>query len=233
MLERNRIILAGLTIAVVCASGCSHIAHRADVEEGVNVSLMAAPSLVTYDPPDDHYSRIYGPENDYSEMGWTDFQMSLGYAWKFRNNRKLMPQVNLVKSSEGGSPFFSAGLYYQATPDDSPQAAGIGAIIGLDPMVYLIWGRDFVKNEYSKRKVGIDLGLGFGTGPSFLLDYKLLYGHELLSLGFFTEYRYVLGYLNHCNEFDDYNCFIKSRWSFGIILIHSPGKRNKRYGEYP
>ena len=144
-----------------------------------------------------------------------------------------MPQVNLTLSSEGNFPLPLVGLYYQATTDDSPSSAGIGMIIGVDPMVYLLWGRDFTKNDNSKRKIGMDLGVGFSAGPSILLDYKLLYGTDVISLGLFTEYRYYPGTLDTCYDNCGYTNYLKSRWSFGLILIHSPNKRIKRYEEFP
>lgn len=232
MPERNRIILTGLAISVVCASGCSHVGHRANVREGVNISMMGAPSWETYDPPNRDYYRTFEPDVDFSKRGRTDYQISWGYAWRLRNERKLMPLVSFAMSSKGSSYFPSAGLYYQATSDDSPSAGGIGVIIGLDPMLYLIWGRDFVRSSEGRGKFGIDLAFGYGSGPSYMIDYRIFYQLNIISFGFFTEYRYFPGVLETCDENCDYTNYLKSRWSFGIILIHAPGKR-PNYDSYP
>jgi hypothetical protein len=91
-------------------------------------------------------------------------------------------------------------------------------------MIYLIWGRDFLKNRDPYGKIGMDLAFGAGVGGSLLVDSKLFYNFELGSIGFYTQYRYYFITLDTCFENCDYTSYLKSRWSFGLILIGSPGK---------
>ncbi len=196
---------------------CSHIGHRARVKKGVNVSVLVAPSRETYDPPGTHWSRTGYAGNDFSEQGRTDIQISSGYAWKLRNNRKLMVQANFALAD--GYYFPSTGLYYQATTDDLPVAAGIGVIIGQDPLLYLLWGRDFSNCSDCPTGAGLDIGLGFGTGASYLVDARFFYRFGNIQLGAFTEYRYYRNVLVLCTENCDYDSYLKSRWSFGVIFI--------------
>jgi hypothetical protein len=222
----NRPGIAIRVVLLLLSSGtlsCSHIAHRANVREGINMSLMGASSWEAYDPPNKDYYRRQDPDVDFLESGWTDYQFSAGYAWQLRNKRKLMPYVSFGVI-EDGFPIPSASLYYQATSEDSPSSAGIGLTIGVDPLLYLMWGRDFVKNSKGRGKLGMDLASGFGSGPAILVDSRIFYQLDLLSFGLFAEYRYFPGVLETCVENCDYTNYVKSRLSFGIILIHAPGK---------
>ncbi len=180
---------------------------------------MASPSWETYDPPDTYWYQTYYADNDFSEQGRTDFQTFWGYAWQLSNSRKLMIQANFAVAYESGYYFPSTGLYYQATRDDSPYAVGIGTIIGLDPMFYLLWGRDFSDCADCKTRLGLDIGLGFGTGPSYLIDAKFFYKFKNAQLGIFSEYRYFPNVLDLCIENCDYDDYLKSRWSFGVIFM--------------
>lgn len=213
-----------LAFMTVVAMNCSHISHRAKVREGVNISVMGAPSRETYDPPNKDYYRRFEPEIDFAGEGGTDYQISGGYAWRLRNDRKLMPQLTFAVSSKHGSYLPSAGLYYQATIDSSPSSAGIGVIVGLDPMIYLMWGRDFFKDSRGRGKLGADLALGYGWAPAFLIDSRISYQLDIISFGLLAEYRYFPGVLETCVENCDYTNYVKSRLSVGIILILASGK---------
>jgi hypothetical protein len=180
---------------------------------------MAAPSYETYDPPNRDYYQIYEPGIEFSGRGRTDYQISWGYSWKLKNTRKLMPQINIALAPGSGDYLPSGGIYYQATADYSPAAAGFGTIIGADPMAYFIWGRDFAEDEDYVNKAGFDMALGIGTGPSYLIDAKLFYRMTHFQLGLFAEYRYFSKTLDLCVDNCDYKDYIKSRLSFGVIVI--------------
>ena len=207
---------------LLASLGCSHIAHRANVNEGVNFSVLAAPSHETYDPPNRDYYNTYEPDTKFSGRGRTDFQISCGYAWKLRNTRKLMTQLNFAIAPEDGQYLPSAGIYYQASPDYSESAAGFGALIGVDPVGYFIWGRDFAENSDGWNNAGVDIAVGMGSGPSYLANAMLFYRHRHFQLGLFSEYRYFSKPFDLCDENCDYSDYIKSRLSFGIIFI--PGE---------
>ncbi|MEE9555160.1 MAG: hypothetical protein V3W18_12790 [candidate division Zixibacteria bacterium] len=70
----NRIFPVGTVLSAMIAINCSHVAHRADVEEGANVSLIAAPSRETYDPPDPpDYEDTEPPTFEPTYYDWPDF----------------------------------------------------------------------------------------------------------------------------------------------------------------
>jgi hypothetical protein len=210
-----------LPALILSLSGCSHIAHRADINEGLNMSGFVTPDYETYDPPET--ARFEEDRSDgLVHYARTDFQVFLGYGWRVKDDAKLMIYCNMagtvLKTSEA-LPMASAGLYYQGTPSDSPYDMGFGALIGPDPLFYALWGRDFGGANPEDKKYGIDIGGGFGLIPSVLLHLKISRDLGRFRLGFMSEYRRFWGALDTHYEQSDFDDYILSQLYFGIILI--------------
>lgn len=210
------------TMLIFVISGCSHIAHRARVDEGVNMSAFVMPNYETYDPPRTPYFDENRPE-DLGRYARTDCQFFLGYGWKTKNDRRLMVQLimgsTVWRSWDGFFPIGSAGIYYQGTPSDSPYALGFGAVVGPDPLLYGLWGRDFGGNSVEDPEYGIDIGAGIGLIPSVMLHAKITKDLGHFDLGFLGEYRRFWGPLDIHYESANFDDYISSQLFFGIILI--------------
>jgi hypothetical protein len=204
------IILLQVTLIFI-VSGCSHITHRARVDEGINISAYIIKDYETTDPPNESWE---GQENTGVSTKYlrTDYLVNLGYAQKLQNERKFMVYLNMATADRDPFRFMpAAGFYYQGTPDSLPYAAGFGAIVLGDPLVYAIWGRDIADF------VEIDMAGGFSFIPSIFIHAKLLKKFGPIRLGVIGEYRRFWGTLNICLDTGCTN--IKSESYFGVFLI--------------
>jgi hypothetical protein len=206
-----------LPVILLClfALSCSHVAHRAGVEPGMNASLMIGPTLNNYHIGDDV------AKDDRPDKYNTDTQVSIGYAWKIKEKKRLMVQwiANGYRPSiNGGGDFIpvSTGfdIYYQGSGDSTN--AGIGLMIGLDPKLYLMWGKDY-RNPASNFRTGLDFGLGFGLNISLIPQLMYTVRYKSLQTSLLMEYRLFGSSYTPCDE----NCddeYLKSRFSVGIVF---------------
>lgn len=217
---RKLTVFTGLSsvMLIFIISGCSHITHRARVNEGINMSVFVMPDYETYDPPD----RIWDPGDDrYRELQYsrTDCQVSWGYAWRLQNDRKVMLNLNAATAFRYPYDFVpSVGVYYQQTPDDLPYASGIGAIILPDPTVYWLVGRDLGGTGEGKI-AELEFGAGFALYPSLLFHFKLLKQMGPFLGGVIGEYRYFWPYTGVSLGDEGYRDYVKSQLFFGVILV--------------
>jgi len=168
---------------IFAISSCSHITNRARVDEGVNISTYVIKDYETTDPSEGSWEgqEDTGVSTEYLR---TDYLVNLGYAWRLRNERKMMIYLNMATADRDPFRFMPAlGFYYQATPDSLPYAAGVGAIVLVDPLIYAIWGRDIADF------VEIDMAGGFSLIPSIFAHMKLLKKFGPVQLGVIGEYR--------------------------------------------
>lgn len=209
-------IAFGLIIILLFFSlSCSHVAHRAGVESGVNASVMVGPSYNTYSP---------ASANKDHERHTTDTQVSIGYAWKINEKKRIMVQwmANSWDSriSERNS-WLSTGLdiYYQHKSE--PTNAGVGLVVGYDPKLYLMWGRDY-GNPQSKFGTGLDFGLGFGIDVSIIPQLMYTVKYDYLQTSLLVEYRLFVNSFSICDENCD-NEYLRSRLIMALVFtIDSP-----------
>jgi hypothetical protein len=210
-------IIVSLVSFISVVSSCSHITHRARVNEGFNMSGAVIQDYETTDPPEGSWEAQEngGASTEYLR---TDFLVNIGYASKLKDERKFMIYLNMATADRDPFRFMpSAGFYYQVTPDSLPYASGIGAVVMGDPLIYYIWGRDIGRTKKGGSIASIDLAGGFSLIPSLFAHVKILKSVGPLELGIVGEYRRFWGTLNFCL---DTGCtYIKSESYFGIILI--------------
>lgn len=212
--------ILSLSVLFLALSGCSHITHRARVNEGLNMSAFVMPGYETYDPP-----KRYWDDRDNFDRSFrysrTDYQVGWGYGWKLKSGRKAMLNLNTASTFAFPYEFFpSVGLYCQTTPDSLRHAAGVGAVILPDPLIYWLWGRDLGRTKSGIKIAELELGAGFGLYPSFFLHLKLLKQIGPLHAGLISEYRRFWPYTGISLGADGYvRDYIKSQLYFGIILI--------------
>jgi hypothetical protein len=165
----------------------------------------------TTDPPEGSWEAQDNPDVS-TEYLRTDYLVNLGYAQKLKNERKFMIYLNMATSDRDPFRFMpAAGFYYQATPDSLPYAAGVGAVVLGDPLVYTIWGRDIGNSVAS-----LDIAGGFSFIPSLFAHVKLLKRIGPFEFGIVGEYRRFWGTFDFCYE----GCtYIQSESYIGIILI--------------
>lgn len=210
-----------LIMALVClTTGCCHVIHRAGVEPGANASIMYTPV----------YNSYYNPPANYWESkkrsSWesSDFQANLGYAWPIKNGQRLLVQGLLVSStgdgSESGLKVHSFDFYWQTKSGESN--GGVGFLVGLDPRLYFLWGRDYGQ---SRIKHGLDGGIGIGV-VNLSITPQLMYtiGSDKAQISLYSEFRFFA--INR-DIFCDEDCSdadnLRSRFSLGIIFsLHSP-----------
>lgn len=207
-----------LAVAIVmlgaCLSGCGHVAHRAGVEPGFNASVMLAPTYETYhDPPQDYWEQKKSP-------GWaeTDVQGNLGYAWDIGQGRRLLVQGVILIFRDADIPIpHSIDVYYQAKAGKAN--AGVGVMLGMDPRLYLLWGRDYGPPEKRFRS-GLDFGLGFApAGISVIPQVTYSLSHGAFRPSLLLEYRYFLSNkeifcFDNCSDADN----PRSRLSIGLFV---------------
>ncbi len=199
------------SLPILALSGCSNIAHRARVNEGINLSGAVIQNYETAKPPETPWDD-QDDESESTDYLGTYYLINLGYASKLRNERKLMVYLNMAAAENARFPFMlGAGFYYQLTPDSLPYASGTGAIVLGDPLVYTMWGRNIGKST------GIDLAAGFSFIPSLFFHAKLLQEFGPIQFGIIGEYRRFWGSLDICYEGPCTQ--IKSESYIGIILI--------------
>jgi hypothetical protein len=176
------------------------------------------PDYETYDPPD----RIWDSgEGSYRSLQYsrTEFQIGWGYAWRVKNDRKVMLNLNTATAFRFRYSFVpSIGVYYQQTPDDLPYASGIGAIILPDPTVYWLYGRDLGGSDGNKI-AEIELGAGFALYPSLLFHLKLLKRFGPFHAGVIGEYRYFWPSTGLSLRDEGFRDYVRSQLFFGFILI--------------
>ena len=208
-------IPVAITFFTLGTLNCSHIGHRAGVEPGPYASVLCAPSYERYDPP----RRWPDPNEKLSGYGHTDFQFDLGHAWKFRNGQKF-----LLAGTFTIRPHFapSVDLYWQFSSAPEYSNAGVGLILGVDGMAYILWGRDLVGNALDDFGIGVDAGLALAAGPSFMGQPTLSFRYKRIQACLFAEYRYYLRVLEICDENCGYDDYIRSRWVAGVMFILSP-----------
>ncbi len=218
-LKRSRVALLSVAILLgISAFNCSHIGHRAGVEPGWNTSVLYAPSYERYDPP-----RRWPDWNEkLSGYGHTDVQFDLGHAWEFNNGQKF-----LLQGMFSLNPHFapSLDLYWQFSSAPEYSNGGIGLILGVDGMIYALWGRDILGRAHDDFGVGVDAGLAFAAGPSFMGQPMISFRYKSLKAGLFAEYRYYTRVLDICDENCGYDSYIRSRLVVGVILFLSPARK--------
>jgi len=218
-MKRSEIRLTFASILVcVFASSCSHIAHRAGVEPGINTSLLYAPSFEHIDHP----KLGADPNEKFSGPGYTDIQFNLGYAWEFDNNRRFLLQ-GMFFANPHLIP--SLDLYWQFSSAPEYSNGGFGAILGPDAMAYFLWGRDLIGRGNDDFRMGVDVGTGVAVGPSFLCQPMISFYCKGLTAGLFSEYRYFLNPRNNYDYDKDYDPRLRSRIVGGVILFFSPSRR--------
>jgi hypothetical protein len=205
----SEILLFSLPLLVL--SACSHIPHRASVDEGFNVSGVVIRNYETAKPPETPWDD-QDDESESTEYLETAYLLNLGYASKLRNERNFMVYLNMAVAEYARFPYMpAAGFYYQATPDSLPYASGVGAVVMGDPLIYTMWGRNIGKSS------GIDVAAGFSFIPSIFFHAKLLQRFGPIQIGIIGEYRRFWGSLDICYEGPCSQ--IKSESYIGIILI--------------
>jgi hypothetical protein len=204
---------------VLLIMGCSHITHRARVSEGINMSAYAMPTYETYDT-DEALEYEQGKPHKSIEYRRTEYQFCWGYAWKLKNGRKILLNLNSATVDRDPLGFMpSIGVYYQGTTDDLHYAAGFGAVVSPDPMIYWLWGRDLGRTDKSGSIAEINLGAGLGLWRSYLLHFKLLKRMGPFRAGFIGEYRRFWEPLDLYYGDGGYRNDVKSQLYLGIILI--------------
>lgn len=194
---------------------CSHIGHRAGVEPGPYASVLYAPSYERYEPP----RRWPDYDEKLSGYGQTDFQLNLGHAWKFKNEQKF-----LLSGMFTIRPLFapSVDLYWQFSSAPEYSNGGVGLILGVDEMAYFLWGRDLIGNAWDDFGMGVDAGLAFAAGPSFVGQPMISFRYKRVQACFFAEYRYYAKVLETCDENCGYDSYIRSRWVGGVMFMFFP-----------
>lgn len=190
----------------------SHVAHRARVEPGPNISVLYGPMYHTYfAPPPDYWE----PQKEAGRES-RDLQMNAGYAWKIKQDRRLLIQAVLLSDFEQALILHSFDFYYQTK--SFPSNGGIGIMLGLDPRLYFMVGRDYGK-AHKTFGTGLDFCIGFGLAgisviPQFMYTVRLYNLQATLT----AEYRYFLTDADICDE----NCSqadnIHSRLFVGMII---------------
>ena len=215
----TKIILCIFAILFFFTLSCSHVAHRAGVEPGINASVMVGPSYNTYSP---------SWANKDNERHSTDTQLSLGYAWRIHDKKRLMLQWMAnswdTKISER-STWLSTGfdIYYQGS--SKPNNAGIGLVVGYDPKLYLMWGRDY-GNPASDFRTGLDFGLGFGLNVSIIPQLMYTVRYKSLQTSVMIEYRMFANSFVLCDENCD-NEYLKSRLITAVVFTIDQPKKLK------
>jgi hypothetical protein len=69
-----------------------------------------------------------------------------------------------------------------------PTYAGVGAVLGLDPRIYFMWGVESKKN--GSRYFSRNYAIGWGIIGSINVQGSLVYHVKNISCGLFGEYRY-------------------------------------------
>lgn len=203
--------ILSISVPFLVFLACSHIPHRARVNEGFNISAAVIENYETAKPPETPWDD-QDDESESTDYFGTYYLINLGYASKLRNERKFMVYLNMAAAKNARFPVMAgAGFYYQATPDSLPYASGVGAVVMGDPLVYTMWGRDIGKSA------GIDLAAGFSFIPSLFFHAKLLQEFGPVQFGIIGEYRRFWGSLNICYEGPCTK--IKSEAYVGVILI--------------
>lgn len=214
----NSFQFIGLTALFILISGCSHVAHRAGVEPGPNVSVLYGRSYERYDPP----RQWEDPSEKLSGYGLSALQVNWGHAWRLKNGDKFLLQG--VFAPIQSTPYFlpSLDMYWQFSSQPQYSDGGFGTILGLDPMLYFLWGRDFIGRYNGKFSSGVDVGMGIAAGWSFLgqVTWSVKYGSMQAGIG--AEYRYYTQVLNLCVDNCGYDAYIRTRWVFSIIITRLP-----------
>ena len=215
-LEVKIAVLQMITSAFTVLS-CTHVVHRAGVEPGINASVMIGPTYNTYSP---------SSANHDSERYIRDTQLSVGYAWRIKQTHRLLVQWNANSMtsrdsdrdtwSSSGNNIYSTGLdiYWQGSSE--PTNSGVGLVLGLDPKLYLMWGRDY-GNPGAKFRTGLDFGLGFGFNVSIIPQLMYTVRYKSLQSSILIEYRMFANSINLCDEGCD-NEYLRSRLMFAVVF---------------
>lgn len=211
--------LISLAALLLLITGCSHITHKARVNEGMNMSAYVMPTYETYNT--DNTPSYEGDKPGRSiEYRRTEYQFSWGYAWRLKSGRKILINLNSATVDRDPLGFMpSIGVYYQGTTDDLPYAAGFGAVVSPDPMIYWLWGRDLGKTDKGGSVAEINLGAGLGLWRSYLLHFKLLKRVGPFRAGLIGEYRRFWEPLDLYYGDGGYRNNVRSQLYLGIILI--------------
>jgi hypothetical protein len=161
---------AFFVLLLLTVVGCSHVVHEANIKEGLNGSVLIVPKRST--------SGNYG----YSQFG-------LGDGFELKNGKKLLLMSTAALYRDGYEKHFQftgLDLYYQTKT--TPAYAGIGAVLGLDPRIYFMWGVESNKND--SRYFSRNYAVGWGVVGSVNVQASLIYHIKATNIGLFGEYRY-------------------------------------------
>jgi hypothetical protein len=210
-------------ISLICAvsplPSCGHVVHRADVEPGFNASLLAGPAYHTYAATSPDY---LNPPPATLESSWEtrDTQLNLGWAWRLNNGKILLAQAVFVRvdnneNQHDGATSFD--LYYQTKSGQS--SGGVGVMLGLDPKLYFIWGRE-LSRPGSVWRTGFDFSIGIGIYAAPVMP-QLMYtvGYRNLRFSALAEYRYhFLRAEDDLYESDRRSEYLRSRLFVGLAV---------------
>jgi len=169
ILHLTKIIIILITINFL---SCAHVAHDADVEEGIQASMMLFPTNALA-----------------TDKAFNHTQWNISYGHKFKNGRKSSIGLYLV-STRGDNRWTylpSLDLYFQNRY--SNPYGGFGVIVSMDPSLYYMWGSKWQNNN--SRAFAMSYLTGIGIIGSFNLQMKLSWQFENVYFGPSIQYRYI------------------------------------------
>lgn len=153
---------------------CSHVAHDANVKEGVQASVMFIPT--------------YKFDN---QAAWSYFQGNLSYGKRFKSGRKFSTSLYLMADYDRNDKKYrylpALDFYYQRKTCNP--YSGIGFVAAIDPFIYYMCGNEWYNEDSTSFALSYQAGYGITKFLNFQIKSTWYLKH--VHFGPMIEYRYT------------------------------------------